>query len=155
MQHAQEKQYDVVIAGAGPAGCACALGLKDAGLKVAMLDKATFPRDKVCGDAIPGRAIKTLNNIDPAFAHAFKGFPQKLETKQTALFYKERKMTFDWVQPAYTCTRMEFDTFLLSLVKQHTATDVFTGIQVNNTLANPDSITITTKDNTLTFSAPI
>jgi flavin-dependent dehydrogenase len=53
-------KYDVVIIGAGPAGCACALTLKDSGLKVAMLEKASFPRDKVCGDAIPGRAIKTL-----------------------------------------------------------------------------------------------
>ncbi len=59
--------YDVAIIGAGPAGWTCALSLKNAGLKVLLIDKATFPRDKVCGDAIPGSAIKTLKSISPEY----------------------------------------------------------------------------------------
>src|SRR5580693_6467792 len=104
-------QYDVAIIGAGPAGCSCALALKDSGLKVALLDKQSFPRDKVCGDAIPGRAIKTLKSIDPAYETAFRAFSKKCETKSTSFFYKGRQLTFNWVGNAYTCARMDFDDF--------------------------------------------
>ena len=54
-----EDVFDVVVCGAGPCGAACAYYLSKygsglfagAGLRVALLDKATFPRDKYCGDA--------------------------------------------------------------------------------------------------------
>lgn len=42
--------YDVAIIGAGPAGCAAALALRSSGLNVVLIDRATFPRDKTCGD---------------------------------------------------------------------------------------------------------
>ena len=60
--------YDVLIVGAGPAGAACALGLAESGLRVGLLDKARFPRDKVCGDAIPGPTLKALARLNPAYA---------------------------------------------------------------------------------------
>ncbi len=153
--HDKSKQYDVVIAGAGPAGCACALALKDAGLKVALLDKATFPRDKVCGDAIPGRAIKTLSAIDQNYEAAFKHFTEKCETKRTSLYYKERSITFDWVGSAYTCTRMDFDNFLLTLVKDHTATDIFTSTLPHLFTATNGGISIAIKNNDIDFHAKI
>lgn len=145
-QSGETIDYDVVIIGAGPAGSACALALKDAGLKVAMLDKQSFPRDKVCGDAIPGRAIKTLRSIDPAFEDDFKKFADKCETKKTTLYYKGRELTFQWVRPAYTCTRMAFDNYLVALVKQHTATDIFTNTLPDALIINKDSITIPLKN---------
>jgi geranylgeranyl reductase family protein len=134
--------YDVVIAGAGPAGCACALALRNAGLRVAILDKQSFPRDKVCGDAIPGRAIKTLRDIDPIFSAAFSSFAAKLETKRTALNYKGRKLTFNWVGEAFTCARMQFDHFLFSLVTAHTTTSVYTNIRPQKYEQDENGITI-------------
>ena len=124
--------YDIIIVGAGPAGCACALALKNSGLSVALVDKASFPRDKVCGDAIPGRAVNILRNIDPEFETAFKQFPQKYATKKTTLFYKGRDITFNWVREAYTCTRMEFDNFLFSLVQEKTGTRIYTNTLPSN-----------------------
>ncbi len=44
--------YDVVVAGAGPAGSAAAITLARAGLYVALLDRQSFPRTKPCGDLI-------------------------------------------------------------------------------------------------------
>ena len=49
--------YDVVIVGAGPRGTVCANYTVQGGGKVALLDKATFPRDKYCGDAVCTPAI--------------------------------------------------------------------------------------------------
>ena len=44
--------YDVIIAGAGPAGSACATLLAREGLSILLIDKSKFPRDKICGDCI-------------------------------------------------------------------------------------------------------
>ncbi len=51
---------DVVVVGAGPAGSAVAYYLATAGLDVLMLEKSTFPREKVCGDGLTPRAVKAL-----------------------------------------------------------------------------------------------
>jgi len=51
---------DVIVVGAGPAGSATAHYLAQSGLDVLLLEKATFPRDKVCGDGLPPRAVAEL-----------------------------------------------------------------------------------------------
>jgi menaquinone-9 beta-reductase len=55
--------YDVVIIGAGPAGSSAAFFLTRAGLKVLLLDKADFPRDKTCGDGLTPRALPILSEM--------------------------------------------------------------------------------------------
>jgi menaquinone-9 beta-reductase len=148
-------RYDIVIVGAGPAGCAAALALKNAGLKIALLDKASFPRDKVCGDAIPGRAIKTLNSIHPAFAASFKQFPHKCETKKATAWYKGRNITFNWTLDAYTCARLEFDNFLFSLVKENTNAEIFTDTCPEEYAANNGKISITIRNSNKIFETKI
>jgi geranylgeranyl reductase family protein len=51
---------DVVVVGAGPAGSSAAWWLARAGLDVAVLEKSTFPREKVCGDGLTPRGVKAL-----------------------------------------------------------------------------------------------
>ncbi|HEY0119414.1 MAG TPA: geranylgeranyl reductase family protein [Cellulomonas sp.] len=51
---------DVVVVGAGPGGSATAYWAAAAGLNVLLLDKASFPRDKVCGDGLTPRAVAEL-----------------------------------------------------------------------------------------------
>ena len=51
---------DAVVVGAGPGGSAVATFLAQAGHDVLVLEKARFPRDKVCGDALTPRAVKAL-----------------------------------------------------------------------------------------------
>jgi len=58
---------EVLVVGAGPAGCAAAITLARAGVDVVLVDQHTFPRDKVCGDAlIPDAhaALRTLGVYD-------------------------------------------------------------------------------------------
>jgi flavin-dependent dehydrogenase len=55
---------DVVIVGGGPAGSACAWSLRRAGLDVVIVDRALFPRDKVCAGWITPRVLDDLQ-IDP------------------------------------------------------------------------------------------
>jgi menaquinone-9 beta-reductase len=51
---------DVIVVGAGPAGSTTAHYLAQAGLDVVLLEKASFPRDKVCGDGLTPRAVRQL-----------------------------------------------------------------------------------------------
>ena len=55
--------YDVVIAGAGPAGATAAYFLAKGGKRVALLEKASFPRDKRCGDAWCEPALDILEEM--------------------------------------------------------------------------------------------
>ncbi|MFZ9176054.1 MAG: NAD(P)/FAD-dependent oxidoreductase, partial [Ilumatobacteraceae bacterium] len=59
---------DVLVVGAGPAGIAAALELHRSGLDVLVIDKATFPRDKCCGDGLTTGALRVLESLgfDPA-----------------------------------------------------------------------------------------
>jgi len=54
---------DVIIVGGGPAGSAAAIELCRAGRSVVLVDKATFPRDKCCGDGLTTLALRELETI--------------------------------------------------------------------------------------------
>ena len=56
----REVQADVVVVGAGPAGSSAAYWLATAGLDVALVEKTTFPREKVCGDGLTPRGTRAL-----------------------------------------------------------------------------------------------
>ena len=56
--------YDIIIIGAGPAGSSAALYAQKVGLKTILLDKATFPRDKICGDALSGKSVRIMEELD-------------------------------------------------------------------------------------------
>jgi geranylgeranyl reductase family protein len=57
---ARVESADVIIVGAGPSGSATAAYLAMAGLDVLLLEKAAFPREKVCGDGLTPRAVREL-----------------------------------------------------------------------------------------------
>jgi geranylgeranyl reductase family protein len=59
---------DVTVVGGGPSGAAAAITLTRAGRRVVLVDKATFPRDKCCGDGLTVAALRRLEGLglDPA-----------------------------------------------------------------------------------------
>ncbi len=58
------QSYDVLIVGGGPAGSTLAYSLRSSGLKIAILDKKSFPRQKTCAGWITPEVMRLLN-IDP------------------------------------------------------------------------------------------
>lgn len=59
----EEREYDVIIVGAGPAGATTAAVLAQKGYDVLLLDRDEFPRDKTCGDAVPAGCISIMNSL--------------------------------------------------------------------------------------------
>jgi geranylgeranyl reductase family protein len=56
----RDDDADVIVVGAGPSGATTAYYLAQAGLDVLLIEKARFPRDKVCGDGLTPRAVRAL-----------------------------------------------------------------------------------------------
>jgi menaquinone-9 beta-reductase len=54
---------EVVVVGAGPAGSVAATVLARAGVRVRLVDRASFPRDKLCGDALNPGTLSTLGRL--------------------------------------------------------------------------------------------
>ena len=59
-----DNTYDIIIVGAGPSGTSAALYASRLGLKTIIVDKSTFPRDKICGDALSGKSVKYMRELD-------------------------------------------------------------------------------------------
>ncbi|NBX12616.1 MAG: geranylgeranyl reductase family protein [Acidimicrobiia bacterium] len=57
------RRADVLVVGAGPSGVAAAITAQRAGLRVIVIDKATFPRDKCCGDGLTTGALRLLDRL--------------------------------------------------------------------------------------------
>ncbi len=67
-----EVRTSVCILGGGPGGSAAALQLAKLGVPCVLVEKAVFPRDKVCGDALSGKVMRTLERLDPDLAAVVK-----------------------------------------------------------------------------------
>ena len=62
MENAVDAQlWDVIVVGAGPAGCAAAYDLAGAGLSVLLLDKNYFPRPKACAGGLTVKAVQVFH----------------------------------------------------------------------------------------------
>ena len=68
---------DVIVVGAGPGGSSAAYHLARAGLDVLVLEKSSFPREKVCGDGLTPRAVKQLVGMGITPEPADGWFPNK------------------------------------------------------------------------------
>lgn len=129
--HTDPVEADVVIVGGGPAGCAAAFALQGSGLKVLLVDKAVFPRDKTCGDSIPAHALLGLENFSPGIYDAFLRQVVSLSFRSSALIFPNgSEFIVSWPLPGYVTERSKFDGFLLDRIIETTDVQVVTGLKV-------------------------
>ncbi|MEE9169644.1 MAG: NAD(P)/FAD-dependent oxidoreductase [bacterium] len=128
--------FDVIIVGGGPAGATCALYARQAGLKVLLVDKSTFPRDKICGDSIPGkchgflRELGLLEEFERSPTNSIDGVLISSPNEEIARFnvsQSDNKELF-----GYTCKRYDFDNILFQAAKEQVESEE--GFHVNNIL---------------------
>ena len=116
------EKYDAIIVGAGPSGSACACLLSQQGVKVLLLDKARFPRDKVCGDAIGGKALNVLARIGAEEELKQKGFQRSSGLVFSSPNGAEVEIPLaagsDERSSGFVCRRSEFDNIIFQRAKK-------------------------------------
>jgi geranylgeranyl reductase family protein len=108
-------RYDAIVVGAGPGGATTAACMAEAGLEVLLVDKAAFPRDKICGDALSGKVVDALHHLD--LIERFQQTEQVgswgitfTSPATDALTFKAPPMP---EAPGFLCTRRVFDALLV------------------------------------------
>lgn len=114
---------DACIVGAGPGGVATALKLSYLGIPSVLIDKATFPRDKVCGDAISGKVTTLLNRLDPGILERFNRQAIQADVwgirfvapnnKELDIPFQPNYVRDAQAAPGYVARRYDFDNFLV------------------------------------------
>ena len=132
-------ETDVLIVGAGPGGCAAALSLARHGVKTLLVDKATFPRDKVCGDALSGKVMRVLDRLAPDVGVALRAdarqFPSWGVTftapsgRSLRVPFSRNTGTGD--APGAIMARLDLDQLLLDKVRATLGIAVITGTALN------------------------
>jgi geranylgeranyl reductase family protein len=140
--------FDIIIVGAGPAGTACALALKDSGLKVAVLDKHKFPRDKVCGDAIPSRVPKVLRSIASEIADEIKSFDKKINTRGCRVVAPNlQHVDIFFKLDGYISTRLDFDNKMVEIMKKFSSITFFENTPATDIMITEEGVEIKSEKN--------
>ncbi len=111
---------DVCIVGAGPAGATLSHFLSRQNIDHVLIDKATFPRDKICGDGITVDVLNVLKRISPDLLEEFDATAEMMPSwgfcfrgaNGRELRYDFRNDGFKYA-PFYTTKRLNLDTFLI------------------------------------------
>ncbi|HEX8329503.1 MAG TPA: geranylgeranyl reductase family protein [Hymenobacter sp.] len=135
--------HDICILGAGPGGATAALHLANAGQPCLLLDRAAFPRDKVCGDALSGKVINELKRIDANLHEQLAALPAQIPSwgidffapngRQLGIPFKPKfDKTSD--RPAgHIAKRIDFDNFLVEEVRKRPTIDFRENVDVART----------------------
>lgn len=152
------KAFDVIIAGAGPAGAATAIALHGSGLKVALIDKATFPRDKICGDALSPDVVNQLNKLPLNVGQLFAAFECKTFSRAVRFIspdYSSADLTLNQSGlSGYVSARFDFDNFMFQRALQSQDVQAFTGNGIVSLSRSAGLVTAKCADGT-EFHAPI
>jgi len=131
---AMKRKYDAIIVGAGPGGSSAAICLASKGYDILLVDKARFPRDKVCGDGIGPPALEVLDRLGVS-QKILDGNPWRIDgveisspggqTVRANFCYLEGSVKHGWVLP-----REKFDFLLLQHVKSFSNVQVLENCEV-------------------------
>ena len=128
--------YDLIIVGAGPAGTTAALYAERNNLNCIVVDKATFPRDKICGDALSGKSVRIFDELNlTKEIEKLEGSEINRITfggpnhKHFDVHLKGNKKN-DYITKGFVIPRKVFDYFLFKKAKE--VTEILEGFKVKD-----------------------
>ena len=135
--------YDVAIVGAGPAGSTAAKHLVEKGLKVILIDKEKFPRNKHCGGGLPLKVLKQFDYLEKnnlIESYTYGGFLYSSSLKYVIDVKKE-------IPIIAMIRRIKFDNDLVKLAIKSGA-EFIDGEKVVDIKIKPDKAIVKLNDNT-------
>ncbi len=156
----------VCIVGAGPGGALASLALSKLGVEHVIIDKATFPRDKICGDACSGKVVEALKKINPSLVEKIIEkneiqvpswgvkfiAPNRKELR--APFKPNYKINSD-TPPGFISKRLDFDNFLVEELKSHKEALFIEDYDVSEYIKDDKGWTVSGITNSAIIHAPI
>ncbi len=135
------EQTDICIIGAGPSGATTSMFLCKMGIPHLIVEKDTFPRDKICGDGLDLKVMRVLNHFDPNSAYELLQHTEEYgqswgirfinshgDMKDLVYEPKEGEVNF----PMFcTAKRFHFDSFLVNKIDKKIA-NLQQGAEVKN-----------------------
>lgn len=110
------RRCDVAIVGAGPAGSAAGILLARSGIDVVVVDRATFPRPKVCGDAISNGGLALLDELGARQEVLTR--PHAMVTHASVVFPDGSRLGRDYSDPGLVIERVELDDALRTVYER-------------------------------------
>jgi flavin-dependent dehydrogenase len=154
------KHTDIVIIGAGPAGCSTSLFLSKSKIPHTIIDKAVFPRDKVCGDALSGKVVYVMKQLNPQMVFDYNSKPAQFLPSWGVKFVApngkhidipfKSDMSKEKHAPGFISKRMDFDASLFNLLDRNYA-NVLDGTELINITKNQGSTTVSLKNSSQEF----
>ena len=139
-----DKKYDVAIIGGGPAGASAALYANRVGLKAILIDKSIWPRDKICGDALSGKVVDILKDLDilndikqldgSTINRIMFGSPKN----KICEIDLSKSLNDRYIREGYVIPRKIFDYFLFDKAKE--VVDVIEGFNVQDILIDNHTV---------------
>jgi geranylgeranyl reductase family protein len=125
----------VIIIGAGPAGAGTSFFLSKEGTPHIVIDKESFPRDKVCGDACSGKTALVIKRANPAWMDEISAKENDFAPSWGITFVAPNgkpldipftnKRTAETKAPGFTVPRMDFDYFLFQKMQLSEHCNIF------------------------------
>ncbi len=144
------KQYDVIILGAGPAGATATIAFQKSGLKIAVLEKELFPRDKICGDAVSSVVKRILRQIDSNLEEQLAQFEEKVYIEKAKLYSPNfQSLEIAFSKKGHCIKREVFDNWLFEIAKQNKDADIFQQVKVTHVNTTPEYAEAVLSDGTI------
>lgn len=131
---------DILIIGAGPGGMAAAMQLAQWGIPVTIVDKALFPRDKVCGDALSGKVVEVLKLLCPGLVEHLSTMPFQIGSwgvnfyapngQVLRLPFKNHRHHYLHA-PGFIARRYDFDHYLLQHLYRQPTIRIIEGVNIS------------------------
>lgn len=154
---ANQNTYDVVIIGAGPAGCACAHQLSGQGLSIVILEKESFPRDKICGDGLTADIGNQLYLMNEGLGQRFEAMAEKNPSHGVRFYAPNQKhvdISYTTLEKPragfYVSKRVDFDNFLYEETKTMPDVDILENHTAKQFDFHQDSVSVTTNQGIFT-----
>ncbi len=155
-----DRSADVIVVGAGPAGATAATYLARSGADVLLLEKSTFPREKVCGDGLTPRGVKQVLALGVDLSG-----DDWVRNRGLRVVGGDVTLELDWPEltsfPNYGVVRprRDFDEMLAQLAVKAGArlrqSTTVTGPVIDEVTGRVTGVTAKTPDGPQTYSAPI